>query len=150
MKIYILFLFFFPLSAFAQHKNVQQFYLEFNGNEKSKTLSVSCETGACDLFLDSDSIGTVWAYVSTADKMISCLTAAGCYNTFLIQAHAGDGCPTVYQILKFSNEGKPILSEQFGNCNEFEEMSIEGNEIEFDFPGTKEPKRKKYTHKVEL
>ncbi len=137
--------FLLPFSVFAQEKMIQKFNLDFSVNGKSfqKTLSVSCSDGQCELFLNTDSIGTVWAYVSTPNQMISSLSAMGLYNVFLIQSHAGDGCPTVYQLLKFTNEGKAVLGEPFGNCNSFEEIEIKENEIEIEFPGTKEPKRKR-------
>jgi len=146
----------FPLFSFAQQdESIKEYFLmRFEKETKivDDTLWVGCNGPECTFYLGKDSIGTAWAYVSAPSQMVSRLSAAGyAYNNvFLLQVHAGDGCPTLYQVLEFSRDGKPSFGEQFGNCNEVEKITIKGNSIQFDFLGTKEPKRPKVSHKVLL
>jgi hypothetical protein len=154
MKIVkLLFCLFLPLFSFAQQEPIKEYFLmrfEKEGKIVDDTLWVACSNPECTFYLGKDSIGPAWAYVSSPSLMVSRLSAASYLynNVFLLQTHAGDGCPTLYQILEFSRDGKPSFGEQFGNCNEAEKITIKGNTIQFDFPGMKDPKRPKVSHKV--
>jgi hypothetical protein len=144
------------LLSFAQEdESIKEYFLmrfEKEGKIVDDTLWVACNNPECTFYLGKDSIGMAWAYVAAPSQMVSRLSAAGYLynNVFLLQTHAGDGCPTLYQILQFSREGKASFGEQFGNCNEVEKITIKGNSIQFDFPGMKDPKRPKVSHKVQI
>lgn len=149
MKPQFLFLLLLPFGAMAQE--VREFslpvtYAYTDAGEQTDTLTLRMHEGEpmFDIYWRGDSIATEWNY-GTLPNFISSMSAWGAGNSYLIQTHAGDGCPSLYRILSIKEDGTPHLTDYFGNCNEFSEYRWRGNRVEFSFAADKEVQRTKVT-----
>jgi len=118
----------------------QFFILNFetgDEQEKQDTLFINIIDQEGILTYKKDTIDKERTYENPTG-FISSLGTLGCKNTFLIQIHEGDGCPTIYKILAFKDNSSFFLSNPFGNCETVSSIKIGWPEIEFTFSEFKE------------
>lgn len=108
----------------------------------SGPFSVRCDQGQCAIgFGSREVVAEVWSYDPVPGRVIAPLDALGFRDAWLVNEHAGDGCPTVYRLLCLG-EGGPKVTEPFGNCNELDGLRREGPGLTVSFPAFTQAKRK--------
>ncbi|HEU4556925.1 MAG TPA: hypothetical protein VFS20_03710 [Longimicrobium sp.] len=50
-------------------------------------------------------------------------------------ASGGTGCPSMYRIVEFSEERRPRVSAEFGNCSDLPVVLLDGTRFRVRFPG---------------
>ncbi len=116
----------------------------------SDTIKVIIKEGMeCFVLYNADTICTNYTF-RPAHEIVSSLSALGYPGLFLIQHEAGDGCPQVFQLFYAEPGTKPIVTEQFGNCNSIYVVRMLYPELEFVFEGFDEANRKAVTYNYHI
>lgn len=137
-------LFFLVLSFAAMGQEQMTFVLTSN-TDKNDTLHIHSNPEEIQYYFiyNGDTLASESTF-STLSNSFSSLGVFGFTNTFLLSTYCGDGCPVLYRILVFKEDGTWFVSEQFGNCNWFSDFRVKGGRfLEWTFPAMVEAKRKK-------
>ena len=141
MKL-ILFFLLLSLSMLGQD---QQTYILSYDVEKKDTLFIHSdrENIQYHFIWKGDTLLSEWTYEPLVNAC-SPLGAMGFYNSFLVSAHSGDGCPVLYRIMALNHDGTWFVSDLFGNCETFTNIKLEGySKMTFTFDASMIAKRKK-------
>jgi hypothetical protein len=128
----------------------QQIYLIPRDTLPPDTLRTFCQDIQCYVFYRGDTLAEEWRYGGT-ESFLTPLKALAYRRVFLLQTHAGDGCPSLYKLLILHEETEGYtLTENFGNCNEIQRMEFDFPIIRFYFPALAEANRKKYSYTFDV
>jgi quercetin dioxygenase-like cupin family protein len=99
--------------------------------------TVACAGSECAVEHAGAAVAGVWHY-GDPSGVLAPLDLLGFPDTWLVRAHAGDGCPVVFRALCLL-DGRPVVTDPFGNCEDPSSFAVVADRVEIGFPGDVRP-----------